>query len=208
MKPADALAQLETIRTLMERSALYRRALGPINLGVGVVGAVATGLAWKFGPGGVTAFAAWWLAAAAASVALAFFVARRQAIGDGDSFWSPPTRRIASALLPPFTAGAAFALPFLLDLPAVRGVTWFLPAVWMVLYGCALQAAGFFMQRGIRLFGWAYVAAGVLDVLWWSCPLHSAPTIAGSHWVMGIAFGAGHLAYGAYLQATERRPAS
>ncbi len=46
------------------------------------------------------------------------------------------------------------------DNPAdLAGVLW-LPLIWVVLYGCAFHAAGFFMPRGMRLFGWAFVIGG------------------------------------------------
>ncbi len=204
MEPAQALAQLETIRTLMERAALYRRALGPISFAVGTVGTAAAALGISLGWNGSAAFAGLWLGAATAAVTLAFFIVRRQAVRDGETFWSPPTRRIATALLPPLVAGAAITVPFLLDQDWARRVSWLLPALWMILYGCALHASGFFMQRGIRLLGWAYVIAGMGDLLWWSCPLNQFPSTLQSHVVMGLGFGAGHIAYGIYLQFTER----
>ena len=78
-----------------------------------------------------------------------------------------------------------------------------LPLIWVVLYGCAFHAAGFFMPRGMKIFGWAFViggcglfAAGVPD---WAHPLEYA------HGVMGFFFGGLHLAYGVYLYFTERR---
>lgn len=205
MEPADALAQLETIRILMERTALYRRALGPITLAVGAVGVVAAAVGIGAGLDSPAAFTAVWLAAAVAAVAVAFLVARRQAIGDGERFWSPPTRRVAAALLPPLAAGAALGLPFLLGREWTLRLAWLLPVLWMVLYGCALQAAGFFMRRGIRLLGAAYVVAGLVDLAWRAAADHPSAGPAQNHLLMGVVFGAGHLAYGAYLQATERR---
>jgi hypothetical protein len=104
MDPRDALDQLETIRLLMERSALYRRALGPMCLAIGSLGGAAALAAYYLGIEGSTAFALWWLSTAAVALALAFFIARRQAIGAGEPFWSPPTRRVAAAVLPPLAA--------------------------------------------------------------------------------------------------------
>ena len=204
MEPIQALAQLETIRLLMERAALYRRALGPISLGVGTLGTGAAALGIALPLGSTPGFAGLWLGAAIGAVALAFIVVRRQAMRDGESFWSPPSRRVALALLPPLAAGAGLAIPFLLNQDWASRVVWLLPALWMTLYGCALHAAGFFMHRGIRLLGWAYVVAGVGDLLWWSCLPNQFPTIALNHLVMGLGFGAGHLAYGIYLHFTER----
>jgi len=44
-----AAEHLQVIRTLMERSALYRRALAPIMIFNGVVGLAAAGLGWGLG---------------------------------------------------------------------------------------------------------------------------------------------------------------
>ena len=35
----------------------------------------------------------------------AFLIARRQALKDREPFWSPPTRRVTQALVPPLLAG-------------------------------------------------------------------------------------------------------
>lgn len=209
MDPRDALDQLETIRLLMERSALYRRALAPICLAAGILGTAAAAipfaLAGSLPIDGPTSFAAWWLATGLVALALAFFIARRQALVDGEHFWSPPTRRVFAAVLPPLAAGAVLAIPFLLGEDWARRVVWLLPALWMILYGCALNAAGFFMRRGIRLLGWAYLAGGGGLLLWWTCPLNQFPPIRHAHFAMGLGFGLGHIAYGAYLHFTEER---
>ena len=80
---------------------------------------------------------------------------------------------------------------------------WWLPPVWMILYGCAIHAAGFFMPRGIKLFGWIFVLAG--------CGLFLAlsrsggvPPMRWCHLIMGATFGGLHCAYGAYLYLTEK----
>src|SRR6267154_136506 len=86
-----AAEHLQVIRTLMERSAVYRRALAPIMIYNGVV----------------------WLDVTSAP----------------------------------------------LDLVNVLAMLW-LPLSWVILYGCAFHAAGFFMPRGMRLFGWALILGG------------------------------------------------
>ena len=78
-----------------------------------------------------------------------------------------------------------------------------LPLIWVVLYGCAFHAAGFFMPRGMRLFGWAFIIGGcglfAVGFPDWARPLDYA------HGVMGFFFGGLHLAYGVYLYFTEQR---
>ena len=56
------------------------------------------------------AFAGLWLGTAALAVAGAFLIARRQAFKDHEAFWSPPTRRVAQALMPPLLAGMCLGL--------------------------------------------------------------------------------------------------
>jgi hypothetical protein len=84
----------------------------------------------------------------------------------------------------------------------VLGMLW-LPLSWVVLYGCAFHAAGFFMPRGMRIFGWAFILGGcalfALGIPDWADP----PAYA--HGIMGSFFGLLHLAYGVYLYFTEQR---
>jgi hypothetical protein len=133
----------------------------------------------------------------------AILLARRQALKDAEPFWSPPTRRVAQAFLPPLFAGMILGVLTGFGPQSDRLQSWMLPGAWMVFYGCALHAAGFFMVRGIKLFGWGFVlggcallAAGVLGGL--RLPSHSG------HWLMGATFGGLHLAYGLYLHFTEQ----
>jgi hypothetical protein len=200
-----AAEHLQTIRTLMERSALYRRALAPISLFAGVVGILAAiaGAALKIEMAG--AFAAYWMAVAAVTIAGSLFLVRRQAVQQGELFWSPPLRRVAQAMFPPLLVGLALGC-------VVIGGFWqmgtmvisLLLILWTLLFGLALHAAGFFMPRGIRWFGCGFIAAGMamMVLLFWNPfnQLNLSP-----HWVMGIVFGGFHLACGVYLQLTERK---
>lgn len=201
MKPNWAEENLQTIRTLMERSALYRRALAPIMLFAGIIGVLTAAVGLLFHSDSMRAFGVLWLCAATVVVIGAFLIARRQAIKDKEDFWSPPTRRVAQALLPALAAGACLGAAFTITNDS-RDFTLLVSLIWMLFYGCALQAAGFFMPRGIRFFGCLFIAC--------SCAL-SCGFIAdwinlsfNSYWLMGFFFGALHLIYGAYLYLTEK----
>ena len=137
----------------------------------------------------------------------AFWVVRGQALKEQETFWSPPTRRVTQALLPPLVAGLVVAFLVLLPQGAPAARVWWLPPIWMVLYGCALHAAGFFMARGIRLFGWGFMVLGCTCavVVRLRMAADGLPAIANAHWLMGATFGGLHLAYGAYLYLTEKR---
>lgn len=204
-----AAGNLQTIRTLMERAALYRRALAPIMLTVGCIGLFAAVLGWKLEISDPRPFILYWLIVATVTCASAFLLVRRQALRAGEPVWSPPARRVAQASLPSLTAGLSIGLVLAAMLPAfsaehanvarVIGTLW-LPLGWVVLYGCATHAAGFFLPRGMRLFGWAFVVGG--------CALFAAgipdlPPGMYAHGIMGFFFGLLHQAYGIYLYLTE-----
>ena len=191
-----ASENLQVIRTLMERGAVYRRALAPVMGAIGLTGLAAAALAVIAGVSTGGAFAGYWLAVAVVCLAEAFLLVRRQALKDGDTFWSPPTRRVAQALWPAFFCGMAAGLACLRLKP---NDAWLLPAVWMALYGCALHSAGFFMPRGFKLFGWAFILAGCVWVL------AAPPSWAEASLAMGVFFGGAHAAYGLYLYFTEKR---
>ncbi len=194
-----AAEHLQTIRTLMERSAVYRRALAPIMLFTGLTGlaTMVLGLCLNINSG--HGFCGLWLGAAAVAVTGAFLLARRQAIKDHEPFWSPPTRRVAQALLPPLLAGLCLGL-----LLMVFGHEIELAAslIWILFYGCALHAAGFFMPRGIKWFGCFFIFSSC--GLFYVFMLHLVDFDVNPHEVMGFFFGILHLTYGVYLYLTEK----
>lgn len=194
-----AAEHLQTIRTLMERSAVYRRALAPIMLFAGATGLVAMGLGLGFDINSSRGFCGLWLAAAAVAVAGAFLLARRQAIKDHEPFWSPPTRRVALALLPPLLAGLCLGL---LLLVLGHGIELAVALIWVVFYGCALHAAGFFMPRGIKWFGWFFILSSC--GLFYVFGLRLLDFEVNPHELMGFFFGILHLIYGAYLYLTGK----
>jgi hypothetical protein len=204
MKPDWAEENLQTIRTLMERSAVYRRALAPIMIFVGFVGILTAAVGLIFHLDSSRVFRGLWLAAAIVAIVGSFLIARKQALQDHEPFWSPPTRRVTQALLPPLTAGMILGVVFGLGSSGnYVNFTLLLPFLWALFYGCALHAAGFFTSRGVRWFGWIYIglACGILCFLTEFQP----ESDFSAHWLMGFFFGVLHLAYGAYLYLTERK---
>ncbi len=206
MESGWASEHLQVIRTLMERAAVYRRALAPTTLLTGGLGAVAALIGWFARIDSPRGFGLFWLAVSVVAICGASLTVRRQALKDKEPFWSPPMRRVTRALLPPLVAGLVAALLVVLPRSASPVRVWWLPPVWMVLYGCALHAAGFFMERGIKLFGWGFVALGCVCalVVGLGAGAGGSASAANAHWLMGGTFGGLHLAYGAYLYLTEK----
>jgi hypothetical protein len=202
-----AAEHLQTIRTLMERSAVYRRALAPIMVWNGIVGVVGGLVGWKENFYSGMAFVGFWSSAAVFAIVGSFLLVRRQALRDSEPFWSPPTRRIAQALLPPLFIGGF--LNALIGFNSFTGerldpdIAVFLIIVWLWLYGCAANAAGFFMTRGMKLFGWLFILAGcaILSIgFLFDWPFRSVSVSL----LMAATFGGLHLAYGIYLYVTEK----
>jgi hypothetical protein len=195
-----AAENLQTIRTLMERSAVYRRALAPIMTFSGGVGLLAGGIGWSLRLNAMREFALFWMAAAVITLAGSFILIRRQALKDSEPFWSPPTRRVAQALSVPFFVGVVIGATAVIfgkgEDTSHEGA---LILGWVWLYGCAIHSAGFFMLRGIKLFAWLFIVTGCA-LLIGMMPLTVSP-----HLLMGTIFGGLHLAYGIYLYFTEKR---
>src|SRR5436190_18466675 len=100
-----ASEHLQTIRTLMERSAVYRRALAPIMLSSGIIGIAAAVVPCFRSIQSNRGFAVFWMSVGVLAVVTAYWLVRRQALLEQEPFWSPPTRRVTEALVPPFIAG-------------------------------------------------------------------------------------------------------
>ncbi len=212
---ADWASQnLQTIRTLMERSALYRRALAPIMLTVGCIGLASALLAYQLEVNEPVPFILWWLVTALISCATALFLVRKQSIAAREPVWSPPARRVVQAAAPPLAAGLFVSLVLLImisdmseeppNMGRIIGMIW-LPLGWVILYGCAIHAAGFFLPRGMKIFGWAFILGGCLL---FAGGFPKLPPGMYAHGIMGFFFGLLHQAYGIYLYLTEKKETS
>jgi hypothetical protein len=203
MNPNLAEENLQTIRLLMERSAVYRRALAPIMLLAGLFGLLAAGLGLYLHLEDPIPFAALWCGTACVVLTVAFLLVRRQAIQDHEPFWSPPTYRVGQALLPPLLSG--LCLGTLLGIPGGDWHQDFLMTLsWLFFYGCALHSAGFFILRGIKWLGWLFIAGTLVLMIFLKVANYSVGP-ATAHLVMGFFFGGLQVACGIYLYFTEKR---
>jgi hypothetical protein len=200
---ADSANQaLQVIRTLMERSAIYRRALSPIMIFLGILGLVGSVIGAGLQIQSAIPFGLYWMSLSFLGVVGAFLLARRQAIKDREQFWSPATKRVAQAVLPSLFVGAVVGFIFTFALGNQLSFSWALPVTWILLYGCALHAAGFFTPRGIRLLGWLFILGGCSLTLS-SLAVNVRLAYTQSHLIMGIFFGGLQLAYGIYVHFTD-----
>ena len=80
MEPNAAAENLQVIRTLMERSALYRRALAPVMLAAGVLGLSGWFIGDHFEIGSANAVVVLWFTIAFVVIGIALLIVRRQAL--------------------------------------------------------------------------------------------------------------------------------
>jgi hypothetical protein len=205
MRPNWAEENLQVIRTLMERAGLYRRALAPVMLSVGLIGLTAGALGSSLSGRTFGGFITYWSCACLLSIGVSIGISRRQAIRSDEQFWSPATRRVVLAFLPGRASGACVTV-VLSGLGAESGGSaqdgvLFVP-IWLIFYGCGLHSAGWFVSQGMRRLAWGFILCGVLV-------LSGAFAFDGerlpAHWLMGATFGGLHLIAAAYLYFTEKR---
>lgn len=212
MQPNWAEENLQIIRTLMERAGLYRRALAPVMLSVGLLGVGGWWVGDQLRSETFSSFVTLWFSVAAIAVAGAALIIRRQALNSVEPFWTGPTKRVTFAMLPPLTAGLMLVL-VQFAARSSTGSSGGLEIGWPLLYGCALHSAGQFISRGVRLLGWGFISASVALIY---IQMHIAigldekgklPIWVQPNAMMGMTFGGLHLVAAAYLYFTEKTEA-
>lgn len=188
----------------MERSALYRRAVAPLHLLAGGVGIAAAGSAAALGLDSPRSAVFFWLFTGLVVGSCALAVVRRQALSEGEPFWTPPARRVFQAVFPGFAAGALLAVPTLADRPMGQNLADLIPAAWMILYGISMHASGFFLPHGPRRLAWIFLLAGLGLGLAQGFSIWT-PRPVDFHWSMGATFGLFHLLSGLGLNLAERQ---
>ena len=177
--PADARRDLETIRSLMERSRHYRHLPGPAAI---VAGTLALGGAYAthvLGDGDLARLGMVWGGVFALSVLSLLAFVKLETSREGVAMWSPLAIEVAHALWPPFVAAVAMTLA-LLDRPAL------IAPLWILSYGVGALAAGAFARPAVRGLGLAFLAAGIAVLAHPLAPAVSlGATFGGFHWVFG-----------------------
>jgi hypothetical protein len=205
MQRHEAEEHLRVIRSLMEKSTIYRAISAPTAL-VGGASASLVGLlfltVFKAHAGDpFIFFGAWAAVLAVTGVANTWFV-RQDAIRRGDRFISPGMKMALWALAPShLTAAFATVLAAVLTRNfAVQNVYQVLPALWSVLYGLGLLATAHFAPHSLRKLGWCFLLFGLAATGWWFTPAEFHFGLEGgqmSHAVMAFSFGLFHLIYAA-----------
>ena len=130
-----------------------------------------------------------WLCAAAAALLLGSALVARQYVRRGHARYFGPARKFLLCLCPALFAGAV-----LTAVSWTAGMTYVIPGLWLLLYGCAVLSASTVTIAGIsRLIG----VMGTLFVILGSITFVLPPA---AHTVMlGLGFGVLHIVFGVLI---------
>lgn len=193
MTELEAARSLETIRTLMERGTRYRLLSGRAGIAAGLF-ALAGSAVLAFPPAGLDparAFLPVWAGVFLLALGADALFTIRMAREKGEPVWSRQARTVVLALLPNFAAAVAVTAWL-----AREGKPEWIPAAWMIHYGCGALATSFFAPPGIGALGVAFLAAGAVSLF-----LPAGWGIA----ELAATFGGLHLVYGTLSLSRERR---
>lgn len=178
-----ALDDLRFIRQTMANATAFTAISGVGFMIVGV-GAFVTDLVAQSLDGTLPRVTAW-VVDAGFSTAVGLTGAALKARRAGEAVLSGPLRKFALSFAPTIVAGALLTILLLRnDQPAL------LPALWLLLYGAGMVAAGAFSVRVVPAMGLAFLALGTLAAL--------GPS-QWSRWLMLGGFGGLHLMFGAII---------
>lgn len=208
----EAAEQLRAIRSLMERSTIYRAISAPAALFAGLLSLAVSGWLWmqldpKESPN-PSAFLAIWLSVLVVVSAVNTLLLYKSARQRGEPFVSAGMKHALRALLPPLVAG------FGLSLLAVSGTGRIaadcyadVAAHWILFYGLALLATGSFSPRSMQALGAGFFLFGILTWLP-SVRLYFGRQYPTAVIFMASSFGLLHIVYAAAVWMQGRQASS
>jgi hypothetical protein len=164
----------------MERAGTFTAVSGWGEVGIGV-SAVVAALVAAVQPTR-QAWVAVWLAEAAVAAGISAWFTARKAHAANVAMLSGPGQKLVLAFAPAMLVGAALTVACMM-----RGLDELLPAIWMLLYGAGVIAAGAHSVRIVPVMGIAFVAVGIVALF--------AP-VGWSTGLLLAGFGGLHMAFG------------
>ncbi|NNC89340.1 MAG: hypothetical protein HKN82_12845 [Akkermansiaceae bacterium] len=207
----QAAEHLKVIRSLMERSTVYRAISWQaalfggglaICLAAALFGRTRMILAADGEAGPVMDDPTWiliWLVALVVTGGVNVLLISRKSKRDGHAFFSPGLKHAMRAIAPPMAAGGLLGIGHILWLGGtVAGGA----AIWVICYGLALLATQGFAPKSMARLGWAMLLAGAAayGVIWTlhgpSAAIPAGTAMQTANLIMGTCFGVFHLVYG------------
>ena len=183
MLQARAMDNLRFIRETMERAGEFTAISGWATVAIG-----ATALGAAFLAASQPTAARWiliWIAEAVLALVISGWAMWRKGRAAAVPLLSGPGRKFVLSFCPPILAGALITLVlYQADLVAA------VPGVWMLLYGCAVVAAGSFSVRIVPAMGLVFMLLGAIALV-------ARP--GWGDWLMAAGFGAAHIGFGIFI---------
>src|SRR3954466_15170753 len=177
-----AMDNLAFIRDTMEAAGSFTAGSGWGMVAVGIIATIAATIASSQHSALRSVYV--WIAAAVLAPCVMLWAIVRKARRAHVPLLSGPGRKFVLSFSPPMLVGA------LLTIVLYRaGLVAAIPGVWLLLYGTAVVAGGAFSVRIVPVMGICFMLAGTLAIF--------TPT-SWNDWIMGIAFGGLHIAFGVF----------
>lgn len=197
MTKDEASRNLEVIRSLMERSVIYRSLSAPAALLGGVLSVAAAGGLNVAYPESVDppVFVIVWLGVLALTTLFNITLLGRKSRSESRPFFSSGMRTTMGLIWPTMAAGGVVGIAWCLtgDQPDVVRCT----ALWALCYGLALQATRPFSPKSLRWLGMVFTVFGTVTLALAIALNNFTPTgdAVASGLIMGVSFGGFHLVY-------------
>ncbi|HUR36461.1 MAG TPA: hypothetical protein VM009_01505 [Terriglobales bacterium] len=180
---SDPLEQLRFIRQTMESAGSFTAVPGWGQIYIGVT---ALGAAWlasqQTNP---TAWLQIWLTEAVVALIIAAWTILEKAKRANQALDSAPARKVALSLMPPILAGGVLTWVLF-----QAGMSSALPAMWLILYGTGVMAAGAFSVNVVPVLGACLFSLGALAAI-------TPPSWHNAE--MAIGFGVLHIIFGGII---------
>ena len=206
-----ALEHLRVIRSLLEKSQVYRAVSAPAALCGGILALAAAlvtinnfspPLAGRMEP---RTFLGLWLAILVITSALNFYLLSREAASRSQPFFSEGMRTALRAFLPPMLVGGVLGVCLIWYGNDVNVAS----LVWILCYGLALLSTSHFSPRSLVRLGWAFVIVGVALTVEYFAQIGFAMPVSSTvpaSIFLGLTFGLLHIAYA--IAVFVRKPAT
>ncbi len=205
-----ALEHLRVIRSLLERSQVYRAVSAPAALFGGLLALAVSLWTIKISLVDFTGrleprqFLAVWLGILAVTTALNVILLKRQADARQQPFVSDGMRAALRAFIPPMLVGGVLGSLLIWFNEDVKLGS----LVWILCYGLALLSTSHFSPRSLVRLGWMCVAAGLL-LAWRNMSAgfgYIQNDEAAASLFMGLTFGLLHIVYAVAVFVRKPKP--